>query len=242
MEVTPALAPSRLPFAHLIANADPIVQAVMLGLAVASLVCWSIGVEKLLRYFAFSQQVRWAEESAINPSGDKHLGHWLADRFQKAAGAEPRTPLESRSEFQAHLERSLQAEIALELRRLQSGLPLLATVGSTAPFVGLFGTVWGIMNSFAGIAAAKDTSLAVVAPGIAEALLATAIGLVAAIPAVIFYNLANVWLSSTAERLSIAAARYARHYIHGMPGDGTFNPETSHREREALTNGGMDTR
>ena len=86
-------------------------------------------------------------------------------------------------------------------------------------FIGLFGTVWGIMNSFAGIAAAKDTSLAVVAPGIAEALLATAVGLAAAIPAVIFYNLANVFLSNSAERLAIAAGRYGKTYALGAAWD-----------------------
>jgi biopolymer transport protein ExbB/TolQ len=96
---------------------------------------------------------------------------------------------------------------------------LLATVGSTAPFIGLFGTVWGIMNSFTSIAAAKDTSLAVVAPGIAEALLATAVGLAAAIPAVVIYNLANVFLSNNAERLSIAASRYAKICAYGTGGE-----------------------
>ena len=95
-------------------------------------------------------------------------------------------------------------EAGAQIQRLQTGLPFLATVGSTAPFIGLFGTVWGIMHSFSGIASARDTSLATVAPGIAEALFATAIGLVAAIPAVLFYNQANVALSRVASRLSAA--------------------------------------
>ena len=82
----------------------------------------------------------------------------------------------------------MRAAMIDRLKQLEAGLPLLATVGSTAPFVGLFGTVWGIMNSFSAIAARHDTTLAVVAPGIAEALFATAMGLLAAIPAVIFYN------------------------------------------------------
>ena len=106
-------------------------------------------------------------------------------------------------------------ETSAQLQRLQSGLPFLATVGSTAPFVGLFGTVWGIMRSFTGIAAAKDTSLAVVAPGIAEALFATAIGLAAAIPAVIFYNQANVSLGRLADRLSAAVVRFAKLRVYG---------------------------
>ena len=97
----------------------------------------------------------------------------------------------------ARIDRSMDVAIAKEAAFLQSGLPVLATVGSTAPFVGLFGTVWGIMNSFIGIAEAQTTNLAVVAPGIAEALLATGIGLVAAIPAVVFYNK----LSADADRI-----------------------------------------
>jgi len=88
----------------------------------------------------------------------------------------------------ARIDRSMDVAIAKEASRLQKGLPILATVGSTAPFVGLFGTVWGIMNAFIEIAEAQTTNLAVVAPGIAEALLATGLGLLAAIPAVIYYN------------------------------------------------------
>lgn len=88
----------------------------------------------------------------------------------------------------ARIDRSMDVAIAKEAERLQKGLPVLATIGSTAPFVGLFGTVWGIMNAFVEIAAQQNTNLAVVAPGIAEALMATALGLLAAIPAVIFYN------------------------------------------------------
>jgi biopolymer transport protein ExbB/TolQ len=143
----------------------------------------------------------------------------LAARFRALASSEPRPATYAASEFQSNLERSLQSESATLLRHLQSGLSLLATVGSTAPFIGLFGTVWGIMNSFTSIAAAKDTSLAVVAPGIAEALLATAVGLAAAIPAVVFYNLANVFLSNNAERLTIAAGRYAKICAYGIGGE-----------------------
>ncbi len=118
--------------------------------------------------------------------------------------------------FGARLERSLQMEAGEQMQRLQAGLSFLATVGSTAPFVGLFGTVWGIMHSFGGIAAAKDTSLATVAPGIAEALFATAIGLAAAIPAVLFYNQANVSLSRIAARLSVAVARLAKELTYAL--------------------------
>ncbi len=110
-------------------------------------------------------------------------------------------PSETRAERRDRIERAMRAALGLEMKRLQNGLALLATSGSTAPFIGLFGTVWGIMNSFSSIAKSQDTSLAVVAPGIAEALFATAIGLVAAIPAVLAYNKITTDLSRFAGRL-----------------------------------------
>ena len=133
-------------------------------------------------------------------------------------------------------------ETSAQLQRLQSGLPFLATVGSTAPFVGLFGTVWGIMRSFTGIAAAKDTSLAVVAPGIAEALFATAIGLAAAIPAVIFYNQANVSLGRLADRLSAAVVKFAKLRVYG---EAHTRPTVNSKPAalhvtQGLTNGGLE--
>ncbi len=158
------------------------------------------------------------------------------------ADAEPFAPGETRSEFNARLEKSLNIETSAQLQRLQSGLPFLATVGSTAPFVGLFGTVWGIMRSFTGIAAAKDTSLAVVAPGIAEALFATAIGLAAAIPAVIFYNQANVSLARVAERLSAAVTRFAKMRVYGNAHEENFASEHAAHESRGLTNGGLEPR
>jgi biopolymer transport protein ExbB/TolQ len=208
-----------LSFVKLIEDADPVVQFVMLGLFLASALCWAIGFEKLIRYALFSRQVRNFERFAEAKRGEEISVLRLAARMKALANLELLPAAHAISDYQANLDRSFQAETATELRRLQAGLPLLATVGSTAPFVGLFGTVWGIMNSFTGIAAAKDTSLAVVAPGIAEALLATAIGLAAAIPAVIFYNLANVFLSNSAERLTIAAGRYARKLANEARGE-----------------------
>lgn len=195
----------------LLMNADPVVKGVMLILAVASVVCWTIAFEKLMRFLAFSRRVSALEHAGA--SGD--ASDSLVDRIRQIADAEPFADGESQAEFSARLEKSLQLETGAQLQRLQSGLSFLATVGSTAPFVGLFGTVWGIMHSFTGIAAAKDTSLAVVAPGIAEALFATAIGLVAAIPAVIFYNQANVSLGRLADRLSAAVTRFAKLRVYG---------------------------
>ena len=224
MDAGTPLLPHNFSFVRLVEGADGVVQAVMLVLALASVACWAIGFEKVIRFAFFSRQLRSLErfleverEEQLRPSP-------LAAKFQALANSEPRAAAQGVSEFQASLKRSLQTESAIHIRQLQSGLSLLATVGSTAPFVGLFGTVWGIMNSFTGIADAKDTSLAVVAPGIAEALLATAIGLAAAIPAVIFYNLANVFLSSNAERLSIAAGRYAKSFAYGIAWEGAVRP------------------
>jgi biopolymer transport protein ExbB/TolQ len=195
-----------LPFFDMIANSGPVVKGVLLLLAAASVASWAIAFEKLFRFFAFSRHVSGLAAGAH--AGDD--ANWLADRFQVLADAEPAPHGETRAEFSARLERSLQAEADAQLQRLQTGLPFLATVGSTAPFIGLFGTVWGIMHSFSGIAAARDTSLATVAPGIAEALFATAIGLAAAIPAVLFYNQANVSLGRLAARLSAAVAAIAK--------------------------------
>jgi biopolymer transport protein TolQ len=111
--------------------------------------------------------------------------------------------------LQMRLERVMNIEISREVERLERGLLVLATVGSASPFIGLFGTVWGIMTSFQSIAASKNTSLAVVAPGIAEALFATAIGLVAAIPATIFYNKFSSEVNKQAQRLELFADEFA---------------------------------
>jgi biopolymer transport protein ExbB/TolQ len=113
------------------------------------------------------------------------------------------------------LERAMRSAAKTALRNYEKGLPFLATVGSAAPFVGLFGTVWGIMNSFTSIAQAKDTSLAVVAPGITEALFATGLGLAAAIPAVVAYNQITVSLGRSSARIGAAAAALAKQFATG---------------------------
>ena len=121
----------------------------------------------------------------------------------------------------ARIEQAMRETAAGHLRRVEPGLPLLATIGSTAPFIGLLGTVWGIMHSFAGIAASNDTSLAVVAPGIAEALFATAIGLVAAIPAVMAYNKLATDLGRLGQRLDSTITRVGAELSRERP-VGTF--------------------
>ena len=188
-DIVPAAAHD-LSIVGLFLQADPIVKGVMILLVMASLGCWTIAVEKLLRFRNVRRQARAFEMAArstekLHQQSAGTTGHIIT------AGHEAwrdQDPSESRAERRERIERAMRAALSADMRQLQVGLPFLATTGSAAPFIGLFGTVWGIMNSFSAIAASQDTSLSVVAPGIAEALFATAIGLVAAIPAVIAYN------------------------------------------------------
>jgi biopolymer transport protein ExbB/TolQ len=190
----------------LILHADPVVKGVMLLLALASVLCWAIILEKALRLTAFSTQLGRLETFAETFSTAPAPQAWLASALLNAAYRLDLSPQESRIDREARLEKAMRLAARLELSRLQPRLRFLATVGSTAPFIGLFGTVWGIMNSFTAIAAQKDTSLAVVAPGIAEALFATALGLVAAIPAVIAYNQISGSFARAGERINFAIA------------------------------------
>ena len=176
-------------------NADRIVKAVMIGLAMASLVTWTVWIAKALELrgarAAVRKAVRVLGKCATLAQANAQLGDGTdpAAQLLQAATSEIR--------FSANLRADgLKERVAWQLERIEMaagrkisrGTGVLATIGSTAPFVGLFGTVWGIMDSFIGISKAHTTNLAVVAPGIAEALLATALGLVAAIPAVMIYN------------------------------------------------------
>jgi biopolymer transport protein TolQ len=196
----------------LLLHADPVVQAVVAALLFASLACWAIIIEKAvvlgrLKREARSLSALVAAGAVVAPDGDNLAGTVL--RAGLPEWREGRDPAESAGEFRDRLERAMRAAITATLRRAEPGLPLLATIGSVSPFVGLFGTVWGIMHSFFGIAARQDTGLATVAPGIAEALFATAIGLVAAIPAVIAYNRCSVRLSRIRQEAIAAAASLA---------------------------------
>jgi biopolymer transport protein ExbB/TolQ len=198
----------------LILDADPVVQAVMLGLVLASIVCWTVIFEKIIQLGRLSRDVCKFESLAKGGSvdGDPQLVRNLLAAAQEEL---PEVSGEARSETQIRLERAMRSAAKTEFRRYEIGLPFLATVGSAAPFVGLFGTVWGIMNSFTSIAQAKDTSLAVVAPGIAEALFATGLGLAAAIPAVIAYNQISVSLGRSAARIGTAVTALARQFALG---------------------------
>lgn len=201
--------------------ADIIVKAVMLGLAFASLVTWTIGLAKGLELLGAKGRVRKAVAILGKASGliqaTEHVSSGSIKRGPAAALVEA-------AYREAKLSDNLPPDgikerVAISLSRIEAqagrqmtrGTGVLATIGSTAPFVGLFGTVWGIMNSFIGISQAQTTNLAVVAPGIAEALLATAIGLVAAIPAVVIYNVFARSIAGYRALLSDASAEVMRH-------------------------------
>ncbi|WGS17935.1 MULTISPECIES: tonB-system energizer ExbB [unclassified Bradyrhizobium] len=177
-------------------NADIIVKAVMVGLAFASLVTWTVFIAKMIELTVAQSKLRGAlakiGESRSLAEAQFALGAKgnVLSSFIAAAMREGRLSagISSDSGVKERAASSFSEIVRAEARRIRLGMGLLATIGATSPFVGLFGTVWGIMNSFIGISKSQTTNLAVVAPGIAEALLATAIGLVAAIPAVIIYN------------------------------------------------------
>lgn len=180
-------------------QADIVVKAVIIGLLLASVWSWAIIIDKSLLYARIRKQMDGFEKTFWSGQSLEELYRSLSGRTPQgmasvfvAAMREWKRSFEAgaRSQFglQTRIEKVLDVTIAREVGRLESRLLFLATVGSAGPFVGLFGTVWGIMNSFQSIAASNNTSLAVVAPGIAEALLATALGLLAAIPAVVAYN------------------------------------------------------
>jgi biopolymer transport protein ExbB len=176
-------------------NADIVVKIVMIGLIIASIVTWTVWLAKTIELRGAQSEVRRdlriLNESATIAQAHEQLrdGKSAVALLMQSAAQEIRLSANLRAE-------GLKERIALQLERIEMavsrkisrGTGILATIGSTAPFVGLFGTVWGIMNSFIGISNAHTTNLAVVAPGIAQALLATAFGLVAAIPAVVVYN------------------------------------------------------
>ncbi|MEY9758571.1 tonB-system energizer ExbB [Bradyrhizobium yuanmingense] len=177
-------------------SADVIVKAVMIGLAFASLMTWTVFIAKSIELSVASGKLRAAlkkiAEARSLAEAQMALGtkEGILPSFLVAALREARMSagLSSDAGIKERAASSFSEIVRAEQRRIRIGMGVLATIGSTSPFVGLFGTVWGIMNSFIGISKSQTTNLAVVAPGIAEALLATAIGLVAAIPAVIIYN------------------------------------------------------
>jgi biopolymer transport protein TolQ len=204
-------------------QADIIVKLVMLVLILASVWSWAIIFAKRSKIGGLNRKAKAFEDSFWSgepldkiyrrikgSKPDPMLSTFSAGMDEWQAGIKNGLP--NRDNLQAGLrqriERTMSVTINREMDKLERGMTFLATVGSTAPFVGLFGTVWGIMNSFSSIAASNNTSLAVVAPGIAEALFATALGLVAAIPAVVAYNVFSTGLDRYAGRLEGVAEEF----------------------------------
>ena len=193
-----SLGPSRLDPLELFLAADIVVQAVMVGLIIASIWSWGIIVSFLMRIGGLNSRSRnfeerfWDAKDREDVLGKRHRAEVPSARVAGAGLDEWRkstkTQTVDRDAARQRIAAAMESQVAEEADDLAAKLNFLATTGSVAPFVGLFGTVWGIMNSFFQIGAQQSASLAVVAPGIAEALFATAIGLFAAIPAVIAYN------------------------------------------------------
>lgn len=209
---------------ELFLHSDIIVQLVLLILVGASFWSWAVIFDKTLRLRRLRQAAASFEETfwsggSLDDLYDR-VGQRPVDPMSAVFAAAMREWRRSASKgllgtpgmrlsLQQRIERVMNVTVGREMDRVERFMSFLATVGSTAPFVGLFGTVWGIMNAFQSIAAAKNTSLAVVAPGIAEALFATALGLVAAIPAVIAYNKLSSDFGRYASRLEAFAAEFS---------------------------------
>ena len=199
---------------NLFLMADWVVKSVMIILVLASVWSWAVMFDKSMSYGRLRRKANKFEDlfwsgkpldDLYRKMGDRH-DHPMARVFASAMEEWSRSKDIGKSEAfvigaKDRIDKVLNVTVARELEKAESNLGVLATIGSAAPFVGLFGTVWGIMNAFQAIAVTQDTNLAVVAPGIAEALFATALGLFAAIPAVIGYNRYSSALNSYAVRL-----------------------------------------
>lgn len=219
-----SMTPPDLSMWSLFIHADWVVQLVMILLIFASIWCWTIIFAKLIKLKSLKSTAEKFEESFWSGGSLESL----YDRI----GTRPTDPLSSifavamrewrrsatngkvvnkdlRETLHQRIERVMNLTLNREMEQLEHNLSFLASVGSTAPFIGLFGTVWGIMHSFQGIAQMQSTNLAVVAPGIAEALFATAIGLIAAIPAVLAYNKISTELGQYANRLESFATEFS---------------------------------
>ena len=196
-------------------GADVVVKSVMIGLLLASVITWTIWLAKSIELFAAKRRLRrempvlkaarTLKDAGNSMDGEACISHRLVqdalEEVKLTGSVREADGLKERVSFR------LERLVAASGRQMSQGTGVLATIGSTAPFVGLFGTVWGIMNSFIGIAKSQTTNRAVVAPGIAEALLATALGLVAAIPAVVIYNVFARSISAYKAQVADASAQ-----------------------------------
>jgi biopolymer transport protein TolQ len=215
--LTPAAQNAQVSLMHLVLNASWPVMLVMIGLALASFWCWAIIFEKFYTFRKVHaandrfEQSFWSGQSledlyvAMNNRGLSGMASIFISAMQEWKRSQGAAMRAGFAGVQKRIEKVMDVQIQKEMGDLEARLLFLATVGSAGPFIGLFGTVWGIMTAFQGIAASGQTSLAVVAPGIAEALFATAIGLVAAIPATIFYNM----YSADAAKISMRLENFA---------------------------------
>jgi biopolymer transport protein ExbB len=220
--------------------ADIVVKAVMIGLAFASVLTWTIWFAKTIELMTARRRLHAAIDALHQASSWGEATARLQARNDGAATLIRAADTELRLSADAMSAAGVKERIASRLERLEAaagrqmirGTGILATIGATAPFVGLFGTVWGIMNSFIGISKQHTTNLAVVAPGIAEALLATALGLVAAIPAVVMYNVFSRWIAGYRALHADAAAEILRIVSRDFD-RGAFDLHPAERRRTA---------
>jgi biopolymer transport protein ExbB len=218
--------------------ADFVVKAVMVGLAFASVLTWTIWFAKAIELMTARRRMRADILSLVQVRTWNEVGSLMNGRGNDTTALLRAADDELRLSADAMSPEGVKERIASRLERLEAaagrqmirGTGILATIGATAPFVGLFGTVWGIMNSFIGISKSHTTNLAVVAPGIAEALLATALGLVAAIPAVVMYNMFSRWIAGYRALHADAAAEILRIVSRDLD-RGTFNQRPAERRR-----------
>jgi biopolymer transport protein TolQ len=219
-----SVGPTDMSIIGLFLQADYVVKAVMVMLVFASFWCWAIIFDKIIRLRRLQAQASEFEEQFWSGAPLEDLYDRLGSRpgepmsaiFSSAMREWRRSAAKGlvgsgpmRASLRQRIEQVMQITLQREMNQVERYMTFLASVGSTAPFIGLFGTVWGIMNSFKSIALTKNTSLAVVAPGIAEALFATALGLIAAIPAVIAYNKISSDIGRYTSRLEGFAAEFA---------------------------------
>ena len=215
-----AAVPVDMSFLHLFMSSGLVVKAVMIVLILASVASWAIIIQKIVTYRTLKKSMDefdslfWSGKTievtygALKDSKQKASGSLFMAAMNEWLRSTDQTSGFSSDGIKERISRIIDVKLQQESEKMRSFLVLLATVGSAGPFVGLFGTVWGIMASFQSIASSKTTDLSVVAPGIAEALFATAMGLVAAIPAVVGYNM----LSTKAAHLSARIANFAEEF------------------------------
>jgi biopolymer transport protein TolQ len=215
--VAPVVQTGHISLWHLVMQASWPVFLVMLGLALASIWCWAIIIEKFFAVRRMNaandrfEQMFWSGQSledlyvSLGSRNTIGMGSIFLSAMREWKRSQDATLRAGFQGVQKRIEKVMDVQIQKEMGEIEARLLFLATIGSAAPFIGLFGTVWGIMTSFQAIANSQNTNLAVVAPGIAESLFATAIGLVAAIPATIFYNM----YSSDAAKIGTRLENYA---------------------------------